>query len=75
MDAVQLPVEENLLLSAYRSVMERSEADAPAELVADYERYFTTEVVPTPGKSLAFERFSLIDSTVRLTVKSNTAPV
>ena len=74
MSEVQLPAGENLLLSAYRAVMS-GQKSSPAELVADYERHFSSVVPPSAGQKPVFERFSLADSKVRLVIKSDTAPV
>lgn len=74
MSEVQLPTGENLLLSAYRAVMSDRKSD-PVELVAEYERRFSSVVPQSAAQKHVFQRFSLADSTVRLVIKSDTAPV
>ena len=74
MSALQLPTGENILLSAFRAVAEGRIAE-PTELVAEYERLFTTAVPVPPTQPQVFERFSLVDPTIRMTVRSSTASV
>ena len=72
MSALQLPTGENILLSAFRAVAE-GRISEPNELVAEYERLFTTAVPVPPTQPQVFQRFSLVDPTVRMTVRSSTA--
>lgn len=72
MSALQLPTGENILLSAFRAVAEGRIVE-PAKLVAEYERHFITAVPVPPTQPHTFERFSLVDPTIRMTVQSNSA--
>jgi hypothetical protein len=74
MSEVQLPADENLLLSAYRAVMGGQKRDAN-ELVTEYEQHFSSVIPPSPNSRPVFERFSLADSKVRLVIKSDTASI
>ncbi len=74
MRKVQSVNEENLLLIAYRTVMTSEKVD-PASLVAEYERHFSSVVQQSSTKKHVFERFSMADSNICVTVKSNTAIV
>lgn len=73
MSALQLPVGENILVAAYRAMTEGQKAE-PSELVATYEEHFKTAVPVPPAQPQVFERFSLVDPNVRMTVRSSTAP-
>jgi len=73
MSALHLPVGENILLAAYRAVTEGQTA-GPAELVAAYEEHFKTAVLTPSAQPQVFERFSLVDPNIRMTVRSSTAP-
>ncbi|WP_374567533.1 hypothetical protein [Ideonella sp.] len=74
MHTLSLPATENILLIAFRAVAEGRPSD-PAELVAAYERHFTT-TVPVPAvQPPVFERFSLVDPNIRMIVQSSTATV
>lgn len=74
MNALCLPVGENILMAAFRAVAERPGVE-PAELVAAYEQHFTTTVPVPPTQPPVFERFSLIDPNIRMTVQSSTVTV
>lgn len=74
MSNVHLVAEENLLLSAYRTVMGGKRQD-PTKLVAEYERHFSSVVPPSSNQRHVFERFSMADSNVRVVIKSSTALV
>jgi hypothetical protein len=71
MSALKLPTTESILLVAFRAVKEGRESD-PAELVAAYERHFATTVPVWPTRPPVFERFSIVDPNIRMTVKSTT---
>lgn len=71
MSVLSLPAGENILFEAFRAVADRQSAK-PAELVSTYEKHFTT-IVPAPSaQPQVFERFSLIDPTIKMIVQSNT---
>jgi hypothetical protein len=73
MSELHLPTGENILMAAYRAVAEgRSD---PSELVASYEQHFTSTVPVPPAQPPVFERFSLVDPSIRMTVQSSTATV
>lgn len=74
MYALQLPTGENILMAAFRAVSEGRSAE-PAELVAAYEQHFTSAVPVPPSQPQLFERFSLVDPNIRMTVQSSTATV
>jgi hypothetical protein len=65
-------ISENILEIAFRAV--RKKQDTPAsDLISLYHQYFTTAVPVAPIQPLIFERFSLIDPNVTLTVRSSTS--
>lgn len=70
---LEIPSGENILLAAYREVLEGKQSD-PSELVSEYQRYFTV-VGPAPEQRPVYERFSIVDTNVKLTIASNTTPV
>lgn len=70
---LEIPSGENILLAAYREVLAGKQSD-PAELLSDYQRYFTVVTSPAPQQKPVFERFSIIDTSVKLTVASDTTP-
>jgi hypothetical protein len=70
----QIPSGENIILSAYASLMNDAQT-APTDLVSEYERHFVTAVKPSTGRQGNFERFSLIDPTIRTIVKSSTTGI
>jgi hypothetical protein len=72
MNPLQLPTGENILLSAFRAMAE-GELTESTELVAEYERHFITAIPAQPAHPPVFERFSLVDPTIRMTVQSSTA--
>jgi hypothetical protein len=72
MNSIQLPVGENLLLAAL-SAVGKSDQVPSEDLVAQYERHFTTAISVHSKQPQVFERFSIIDPTVSLIVQSSTA--
>lgn len=72
MSTLHLPAGENILMSAFRAVMEDQKA-GPSELVAAYEEHFKTAVLVPSLQPQAFKRFSLVDPNIRLIVCSSTA--
>ena len=72
MNTLCLPVGENILMAAFRAVVEGQLAE-PAELVAAYERHFGTVPPVSHTQPPVFERFSLVDPTIKMTVQSSTA--
>jgi hypothetical protein len=72
MSALHLPTGENILMAAFRSVAEGRNAD-PKELVATYQQHFKSAVPVPPAQPRFFERFSLVDPNIRMTVQSTTA--
>lgn len=71
MSDIQLPSGENIVLSAYEVVANRQPTDA-AGLAVEYERHFVTSIKPSHGSSSVFERFSLVDPTIRTVITSTT---
>ncbi|MBU6467652.1 MAG: hypothetical protein KGQ44_00715 [Betaproteobacteria bacterium] len=72
MNTLKLSADENILLGAFRA-LEQKKAISPEDLVADYNRIFKSSVAEPLNKSHVFERFSLIDPDVRLTIQSHTS--
>lgn len=72
MTTLKLPAGENILLAAFRALEQKSTMP-PEEMVADYARYFNSSVAEPLDKSHVFERFSLVDPNVRLTIQSHTS--
>jgi hypothetical protein len=72
MSELHLPTGENILIAAFRAVAEGRSTD-PRELVACYEQHFKSMVTAPQAQSPVFERFSLVDPNIRMTVQSNTA--
>ena len=70
---LEIPSGENILLAAYREVLEGKHIDA-SKLASEYQRYFTVISNATPERKPTFERFSLIDTNVKLTIASDTTP-
>lgn len=66
------PIGENILEVAFRAVRERQDTPS-SELISLYDQHFTTAVPVAPVQLLIFERFSLIDPDVILTVRSSTS--
>ena len=73
MSAVQLPERENILMSAFLAVSAKDPVVDSSELISEYGRHFSTAVEPLGTKSHVFERFSLIDTSVWMTVQANTS--
>ncbi|MDD4977317.1 MAG: hypothetical protein PHI29_01650 [Gallionella sp.] len=57
-------------MAAYRAVQSGTNVQT-ANLVAEYDKYFTTTVT-TPVKSQKFDIFSMYDPNIRVVVQSNT---
>lgn len=72
MSALMSPVGENILLSAFRALEQKSSIPVE-EMVANYDQYFKSSVAEPLEKSHVFERFSLVDPNVRLTIQSHTS--
>ena len=72
MTKLAAPTGENLLLKAYRAVIEKQEADA-GELVAEFQRHFVVTVPPPANNPQVFERFSLVDPGILTVLQANTA--
>ena len=72
MSTLKSPTSENILLAAFRA-LEQESAISPEEMVANYDRYFKSSVAEPLEKSPVFERFSLVDPSVRLTIQSHTS--
>ena len=66
------PAGENILLEAFRA-LEQKKVPSPEDLVADYDRIFKSSVAEPLNKSHVFERFSLVDPNIRLTIQSHTS--
>lgn len=71
---LQLPAGENIILSAYASVTQGDQV-LSMDFVSEYERFFGTVVTPAAGHQVSFERFSLVDPTIRTVVKSTTTGI
>lgn len=72
MSTLQLPTGENVLLAAFRA-LETGQVTKSSDLVAEYERHFTTAVSVPKEQPQVFERFSIVDPSIRMTVQSSTA--
>lgn len=72
MSTLKLPAGENILLAAFRALEQKS-AISQEEMVANYCQYFKSSVAEPLDKSHVFERFSLVDPNVRLTIQSHTS--
>lgn len=72
MNTLKSPAGENILLVAF-CALEQKKATSPEDLVANYDRIFKSSVAEPLDKSHVFERFSLIDPNVRLTIQSHTS--
>jgi hypothetical protein len=72
MSSLKLPAGENVLLAAFRA-LEQKPTTSPEEMVAHYEQYFKSSVAEPLERSHVFQRFSLVDPNVRLTVQSHTS--
>ncbi len=71
MSDLKLPQGENLLLTAFRAVAEQK-AMSSTELAQEYQRYFKISDVVPVIKNRAFDRFSIADPSVRITIQSDT---
>jgi len=69
MTNLQLPSGENIILSAYAAIKGDDQVDS-LDFVREYEHYFETAVKPATGHQGNFERFSLVDPTIRTVIKS-----
>lgn len=74
MSTVSLPVDENILMAAFRAVAERRNAE-PADLVAAYGQHFVSAVTLPPAHPPSFDKFSLVDPNVTMTVRSSTSGI
>jgi hypothetical protein len=72
MSTLQLPTGDNLLMAAFRAIAEGQITD-PTQLVAAYEQHFRSTVAVPPERPPVFERFSLVDPSIRMCVQSSTA--
>lgn len=72
MSILKSPAGENILLAAFRALEQKS-AISPEDMVANYDQYFKSSVAEPLEKSHVFERFSLVDPSVRLTIQSHTS--
>lgn len=69
--SLQLPKGSSQLLESYEAAR-TVRTQTGAELEASYQLHFQTSApAPVPGTTV-FERFSLVDPTVRTVVRSNT---
>ena len=66
------PSGENILFAAFRA-LEQKTTISSEEMVVNYEKYFKSSVAEPLDKSHIFERFSLVDPNVRLTIQSHTS--
>lgn len=66
---LQLPGGENIILSAYVSMKSANQAQ-PMDFALEYQRYFVTAVEAATGSHGKFERFSLVDPTIRTVIKT-----
>ncbi len=72
MSTLMSPTGENILLAAFRA-LEQNSTISPEEMVATYDQFFKSSVAEPLDKSHFFERFSLVDPNVRLTIQSHTS--
>jgi hypothetical protein len=72
MNTLMSPTDENILLAAFRALKQKSTA-TPQEMVTTYGEFFKSSVALPLDKQQVFERFSLSDPNVRLTIKSHTS--
>ncbi|MER2540015.1 MAG: hypothetical protein ABTQ26_12310 [Azonexus sp.] len=70
----QLPGGENIILSAYAS-MTKNDQTAQVDLVSEYERHFVSAVKSATGRQVNFDRFSLVDPTIRTIIKSTSTGI
>ena len=66
---LQLPSGENIILSAYASVTQGDQTFS-MDFAGEYERFFGAVAKPAVGHQGNFERFSLVDPTIRTVIKS-----
>lgn len=71
MSALEQPVGENILMSAFKAISEGQQVSSD-DLVAEYERHFSAVAPAKPAAQPVFERFSLIDPKIRTIIQSNT---
>ena len=70
---LELPTGENSLLAAHKAIEEgRSSVDSE-DLQSLYLMHFVPAVPPVSVQPPVFERFSLIDPTIRTIIRSTTA--
>ena len=72
MSSPKLPTGENILLAAFQA-LEQKPAISTDEMIAKYDHYFKSSVATPIDKSYVFEKFSLVDPRVRLTIQSHTS--
>ncbi|WP_297479891.1 hypothetical protein [Ferrovum sp.] len=72
MNTLKSPAGENILLAASRA-LEQNKTTSQEDLVANYDRIFKSSVAEPLDNSHVFERFSLIDPNIRLTIQSHTS--
>ena len=72
MSNVQMVAEENILLAAYRQIVNEEKKD-PQDLITEYENHFSSVVSPASKPRHVFERFSMTDPNVRVVIKSSTS--
>jgi hypothetical protein len=72
MSTLMSPTGENILLAAFRALEQKSTI-TPEEMVATYDQFFKSSVAEPLDKAHVFERFSLVDPNVRLTIQSHTS--
>lgn len=71
-----VPQEGNLVLSAYEAIMGQaasSSSDQVNHLVEQYARLFSAAPQPTQDATPVFERFSLVDPTIKIGISSSIA--
>lgn len=68
-----VPQGENLVLSAYEEILGQdasSSSDQVNHLVEQYARLFTAAPQPAQDTTPVFERFSLVDPTIKIGISS-----
>lgn len=71
MPELKLPAGENSVLSAY-DVIRKNKSMEAEEMIGNYNLHFGTPPLPSSYARPFFERFSLIDPTIRTVIQSST---
>lgn len=66
--------DDNPVLIAYRAVRDTGSL-VSYDLMADYQRFFSTSPLVSCSNGVPFERFSLVDPSLRTVIQSSTTPI